>query len=339
MSEGESLAALPAAARVLQGSVRMPGLMRGTWGRGILLRGIVAAVGRVERGHALWRDPLAAAHGALRAAARRPPVDPTQVNAGPVWTAALEVQEHVVDPSLRAQALGFAGHLMGVARYRGAICHVAWPRSVWADTAFMAAPLMARVGRDLGRRDLEQEAVRQVRLHVELLGEGKLVRHSMWPSMAWLEDRTLWARGNAWVLGAAAEVIDILGLDVAGPIVEHAVAMAERMAERQARCGLWPVDLDDAASARESSSAALAARAMLCLARRGVGGERVRRSGLEAARAVMGCVGPDGLVGGSQGPTVWARKTPVAGTWPWTQGLVLLLAAEMAETAAGAGLW
>jgi len=327
--EAAFLASLPPASRVLQRSLRMPGLMRGTWGRGILLRGVLAAAHHARAVDSdRWRDPLTSAHGALRAAARRPMIDPTQVNRGPLWLAARELQDLVRDPCLGQAAVGHALRLAGpnTRRVGGAISHLPWPGCVWSDTPFMVSPLLARVAVDRGRQDLAREAVRQVVEHVARLVRGDgLLSHSVWPGMDWLDDRSAWARGNGWVLASAAEVIDVLGPLACAGVVDAARTIAGRMAACQDGSGLWPV--------------LLAARAILCLARHGIVDGRVAEAGRAAAAAVVGCVDAEGCVRHSQGPTLWATRAPPAGVWPWTQGLLLLLAAELSRGSGAAGLW
>jgi rhamnogalacturonyl hydrolase YesR len=341
--ETSFLSSLPPASRVLQRSLRMPGLLRGTWGRGILLRGVLAAARHAraqETEH--WRDPLTSAHGALRAAARRPAFDPTQVNHGPLWLAARELQELAPDPFLAWAAESQAVRLAGPENRRvgEAISHLPWPGCVWADTPYMVAPLLARVAVERGRGELAREAVGQVVAHARALERPDgLLGHSVWPAMRWLDDRTAWARGNGWVLGAAAEVIEILGPDSCARVVDVARRCAARMAARQHASGLWPVLLDEPAAPLESSSAALAARAMLCLGRRGIVTGRVAAAGRAAAAAVLSCVDDGGWVRRSQGPTLWSTGAAPSGTWPWTQGLVLLMAAEMSRGCEASPLW
>ncbi len=341
--EAAFLASLPPASRVLQRSLRMPGLLRGTWGRGILLRGVLAAAHHAASADGEhWRDPLTSAHGALRAAARRPMIDPTQVNRGPLWLAARELQDLVRDPCLGQAAVGHALRLAGpgTRRVGRAISHLPWPGCVWSDTPFMVGPLMARVARDRGRDDLAREALWQVMEHAARLERPDgLLGHSLWPGMDWLDDGSAWARGNGWVLASAAEVIEILGPAACPAAVDAARTLAGRMADRQDASGLWPVLLDEPDSPLESSSAALAARAILCLSRLGIVDGRVSDAGRAAAAAVVGCVDDGGFVRRSQGPTLWATGTAPSGVWPWTQGLFLLLAAEMSRGSGTTSLW
>ena len=227
----------------------------------------------------------------------------------------------------------------GTRRVGEAISHLPWPGCVWADTPFMVAPLFARVARERGRPDLAREAGRQVLEHARRLErEDGLLSHSIWPGLEWLDDRTAWARGNGWVLAAAAEVVDILGPSACEALTDTARMLAGGMAACQDGSGLWPVLLDDPAAPLESSSAALAGRAILSLARHGVVDDGVVAAGREAAAAVLRCVDGEGLVGRSQGATLWATGAAPSGTWPWTQGLFLLLAAEMMRHGCG-GLW
>jgi rhamnogalacturonyl hydrolase YesR len=134
-------------------------------------------------------------------------------------------------------------------------------------------------------------------------------------------------------------VIDILGAAACPGIADMAASLAARMAARQDASGLWPVLLDEPASPLESSSAALAARAILCLERHGLVDGLTSSAGPAAASAVLGCVDQGGWVRRSQGPTLWATGAAPSGTWPWTQGLVLLLATELTRGSGSSPLW
>jgi rhamnogalacturonyl hydrolase YesR len=265
---------------------------------------------------------------ALGRAARRPPADPTQVNAGPIWLAALELDAIEPDEALRRAALARAGRIERSARCMGVVSHLAWPRSVWSDTPYMAAPLLARAAVETGSALMARRAVHEVMAHMDILADGRgLALHILCPGTGWLDDRVAWARGNGWLLASAVDVIRILGPAECGGLVGMAAALAGEMARRQHPCGLWPVLLDEPGSALESSSAALFAAAALGMRATGIADGPVVQAGLAAARAVSGCIDGRGLARRSQGPVIRAAATPVGGAWPWTQGLALLAAA------------
>ncbi len=319
---------------LVSASLASPWLLHGTWGRGILLCGL-AALGEAGR-----------VASALRAApvGRRFPL--AGVNAGPVHLAALAVPGAVADPGSVDEAIEFAHGLAGYGARRhasGALSHLQWADSVWSDTEWMTAPLLARAATLTGLRVLADEAVLQVLSHIEVLRDPStgLVSHSLWPSARWLDDRAAWARGNGWVLDASARVIDELGPEKARPLVAPAVELARALAARQRPDGLWPAIMDgppcwspggSPGGPGESSSAALVARAILALERLGLDVAELVSCAHRAARAVVACIDGSGLVRRSQGPVVWASLAPVGGIWPWTQGLAMLLLAEIRRT-------
>ena len=312
-----------ARSRLIRASVASRWITRGTWGRGVLLCGLAAAG---EAGRAAW---------ALRLAGRRdPPFAASPVNLGPLHLAALEMPGPHSDPCAVEAALAFARALAGRGARRhasGALSHLPHVDAIWADTAWMAAPLLARAAVLTGSRDLADQAVLQVIAHMDALRDSAtgLLSHSRFPLAPSLDDRALWARGNGWVLDAAARVIEAIGPGPAAPLVLPAARLARALARHQRPDGLWPAILDDPDGPGESSSAALAARAILSLARSGAGVGDLVPCARRATRAVIACIDRRGLVRRSQGPVVWASIVPVAGSWPWTQGLVLLLLAEI----------
>ena len=144
-----------------------------------------------------------------------------------------------------------------------------FPEQAWADTLFMAALLMLRVGVMNNDKELVDDALNQWYWHIKYLqnpssgfyyhGYNNIDKSHM--------SAIYWGRANAWAAFTMSQVGEILPecylypkyIDVAGSLNEQLAALKTVQTEN----GLWRTVLDDPESYEEVSASAGIAAAML----------------------------------------------------------------------------
>lgn len=144
-----------------------------------------------------------------------------------------------------------------------------FPEQAWADTLFMAAFLLLRVGVQLNDREMIEDALNQWYWHIKYLqnpgsgfyyhGYNNITKDHM--------SGIYWARANAWAAYTMSKVGNILPecylypkfMDVAGSLNEQLSALKTV----QTGNGLWRTVLDDPEAYEEISASAGIAAAML----------------------------------------------------------------------------
>lgn len=144
-----------------------------------------------------------------------------------------------------------------------------FPEQAWADTLFMAAYLLLRVGIKQGNKEIIEDALNQYYWHIKYLQEPST---GLWfhgynninkDNMSGIH----WGRANAWAAYTMSQVGDILPeaylypkyMDVAGSLNELLSALKLLQTEN----GLWRTVLDDKDSYEEVSASAGIAAAMI----------------------------------------------------------------------------
>ena len=211
---------------------------------------------------------------------------------------------------------------------------------LWDDTLFMVCLFLASYGRAAGRPDLVEEAVRQFLVHARFLADPKT---GLW-FHGWTFEgrhnfaRVLWARGNAWVVAAILDLIEIA--DLRGGVRDYLLGclrtQIEHLISLQNENGGWHTLLDDPESYVETSATAGISYALLKAARLGIADARARAAGLRAFRYVTARIDRDGVVQGvSYGTRMghdrqFYRDIPLQPTG-YGQALAILLMAEAAR--------
>lgn len=144
-----------------------------------------------------------------------------------------------------------------------------FPEQCWADTLFMAAFFLLRVGVELNDKDMIEDSLNQYYWHIKYLqnpntglyyhGYNNITKDHM--------SGFYWGRANAWAAYTMSQVGDILPecylypkyMDVAGSLNDQLGAIKLLQTEN----GLWRTILDDESSYEEISASAGIAAAML----------------------------------------------------------------------------
>lgn len=144
-----------------------------------------------------------------------------------------------------------------------------FPEQCWADTLFMAAFFLLRVGVELKDEDMIEDALNQYYWHIRYLQDKDtgLYYHG-WDNIAGNHmSGFYWGRANAWAAFTMSQVGNILPkcylypkyMDVAGSLNEQLAAIKLLQTEN----GLWRTILDDPDSYEEISASAGIAAAMV----------------------------------------------------------------------------
>lgn len=219
----------------------------------------------------------------------------------------------------------------------GALYH--YEDQVWVDTLIVTAPFLSRFGRVTGDSRYTEEAVRQFRLHAQLLQapETGLFYHGWDESEDSHMSGAFWQRGNGWAMAAGAELLDQLPADhPARPDIEAILRrQAEGLLPLQAPSGLWHTVVDQPDFYLETSGAAAIGYALfreldqgwLDPAKFNAVAQRARH-GVESKVSWDGTV-QDVSAGTGVTPTLADYNSiPHHAIQPWGQGLALLLLSQ-----------
>lgn len=205
-----------------------------------------------------------------------------------------------------------------------------FPEQAWADTLFMAAFLLLRVGVMNQDEELINDALNQYYWHIKYLqdAESGFYYHGYDNIQKNHMSGIYWGRANAWAAFTMSQVGDVLPqcylypkyMDIAGSLNEQLAALKTVQTEN----GLWRTVLDDSESYEEISASAGIAAAMLTR-----GNPLHSKYINQAVRGLLANVGKDGKVMNvSAGTAVMRDKEGYRGIsrdWiqGWGQGLAL----------------
>lgn len=205
-----------------------------------------------------------------------------------------------------------------------------FPEQAWADTLFMAALFLLRVGVLSKDQELVEDALNQWYWHINYLQDEKtgLFYHGYNNIEKSHMSGIYWGRANAWAAYTMSKVGGILPecylypkyMDVAGALNEQLSALKTLQTEN----GLWRTVLDDEESYEEISAAAGIAAAMVER-----GNPLHTRYINKAIRGVLDNISEDGRVRNVSGGTAVMKDREgyrgISRRWiqGWGQGLAL----------------
>ncbi|TVY01222.1 glycoside hydrolase family 88 protein [Cohnella terricola] len=216
---------------------------------------------------------------------------------------------------------------------------------IWADTVFVAVLFLARTARLLSDRRMAEEALRQVRLHLNVLQDedtGLLYHGWNCETEDWMS-AARWNRANAWNVCAVPMILEeTKGLcessETLEEIARRYVRLIEAVATRQNPSGLWPTVLDRPDFYEETSGSAGLACGIYKAVRLGLVPAGMKACADRAVPAVIRKIAATGAVDGVSGGTPVLEsveaydRVPVFPTL-YGQGLTLMLLAEAAVSA------
>ncbi len=211
-----------------------------------------------------------------------------------------------------------------------------FPEQCWADTLFMAAFLLLRVGVKQKDQELISDALNQYYWHIKYLQDRKtgLFYHAYNNINGDHMSGFHWGRANAWAAYTMAQVGLVLPecylypqyMDIAGSVQEQLAALKKLQTED----GLWRTLLDDGESYEEVSASAGIAAAML------LKGNPLHLKYInKAIQGLLNNVSEDGRVLNVSGGTAVMKDRAgycnISRDWTqgWGQGLVLACLSEL----------
>jgi unsaturated rhamnogalacturonyl hydrolase len=216
-----------------------------------------------------------------------------------------------------------------------------FPEQAWADTLFMAALFLLKLGVKTGHQPYIDDALNQYFWHEEFLQDPatNLCFHA-WDNLGRNHlSGVFWGRANAWVALTFAEALRQIG--VTNPaFMRIADALRDQLAAL-VRCqtanGLWRTVLDDE-SAYEEISASAGIAAALVVQGRVFGYDLYDRAIARALTGVLANIAEDGTVRNvSAGTAVMPdaaayRAVPRKRIQGWGQGLTLAFLSSLIES-------
>jgi len=170
-----------------------------------------------------------------------------------------------------------------------------FPGQAWADTLFMAAYFLLRMGRFLGEKAYIDDALKQYYWHEELLQNPKtnLFYHGYDDGTKGHMSGLFWARGNSWASLTMAEALKLIDytypmfMQIEGALRDQLSALVRLQGEN----GLWHTILDDPSSYEETSASAGFGAALVLY-----GNPLHRKAARKALDGVLSRIAPDGSV-------------------------------------------
>jgi unsaturated rhamnogalacturonyl hydrolase len=223
---------------------------------------------------------------------------------------------------------------------RGVILHNVDLPHIYVDTVYYTAPVLAKLGRALGRADWRDEAMAQVRMHMQVLRDpttGFSVHCE--ENLTGHRSEGAWARGNGWIAMTCGELLGELAHDAPErhEIGEILIELATMLLPYQTEGGLWRTIITDRDAYEETSASAMFAFGMLRGRRLGVLPAAFDGPIERCVGALLAHVDGDGrFLGCSEGTwpgTIEYYKGLSCGEWWWGTGALLLALREAAAYA------
>lgn len=213
-----------------------------------------------------------------------------------------------------------------------------FPEQAWADTLFMAAFFLLRVGSKLGDKDMIEDALNQYYWHIKYLQDPTTglwyhgYNHVNRDHMSGM----YWGRANAWGAYTMSQVKKLLKdwylypqcMDVECALRDQLAALKTLQTEN----GLWRTVLDDEEAYEETSASSGIAAAMI-----NNGNPLHAKYVQKALQGILGQISEDGRVLGVSGGTAVMNDREgyrsISKDWiqGWGQGLALAFLCDMIQ--------
>lgn len=211
-----------------------------------------------------------------------------------------------------------------------------FPEQAWADTLFMAAYFLLRMGVKLGNKEYIDDALNQYYWHEELLQDvnTNLFYHA-WDNVNKNHlSGIYWGRANAWAAITMAEALRHINylypmfMEIDGALRDQLSALVRLQSEE----GMWHTILNDESSYLETSASAGIAASLVLY------GHPLHRKYVDKAyKGICANIAPDGTVKNvSAGTAVMLnaddyKKVPKKRIQGWGQGLTLAFLSALLE--------
>ncbi|MBC8145680.1 MAG: glycoside hydrolase family 88 protein [bacterium] len=222
---------------------------------------------------------------------------------------------------------------------RGVILHNVDLPHVYVDTVYYTAPVLAKLGRALGRDDWRDDAMSQLRAHMQILRDpssGFSIHCE--ENLSGHRSSGAWARGNGWIAMTCGELLaelphDSLERREIGAIL---IELATMLIPYQTDSGLWRTIINDPTSYEETSASAMFLFGLLRGRHHGVLPATFDEPIARCTEGLLRNIDDDGrFVGCSEGTwpgTIEYYKSLACGEWWWGTGALLLALRELIDT-------
>jgi unsaturated rhamnogalacturonyl hydrolase len=218
---------------------------------------------------------------------------------------------------------------------RGVILHNVDLPHIYVDTVYYSAPVLAKLGATLKRRDWMRDALFQLHAHLDILRDPAtgFSIHCQ-ENLSGHRSEGAWARGNGWIAMTCAELLPYLrkGSKEWRDLCKILNNLMTALLPFQTRGGLWRTIITDRTAYEESSATAMYLFAMRRALRHGWLPASFEEPADRAARGLARLVDAEGrFTGASEGTwpgTVEYYKSLARGEWWWGTGAYLLALAE-----------
>ena len=212
-----------------------------------------------------------------------------------------------------------------------------FPEQAWADTLFMAAYFLLRMGVKLQNKDYIEDGLNQYYWHEEFLqDEATNLFYHGWDNVHQNHmSGMFWARGNAWAALTMAEALKLINylypmyMRIDGSLRDQLSALVRL----QSNEGLWHTLLTDELSYIETSASAGIAASLV------IYGHPLHQKYVQKAlTGILENIAPDGTVRNvSAGTAVMLdsdgyRKVPCKRIQGWGQGLTLAFLSSLLQS-------
>lgn len=219
---------------------------------------------------------------------------------------------------------------------RGVILHNVDLPHIYVDTIYFAAPVLAKLGTMLGRDDWRDDAMMQLRAHLDILRdpESGFSIHCQ-ENLSGHRSQGAWARGNGWVAMTCAELLPYLpaGSAERKEVCKILSTLMTALLPYQTRRGLWRTIITDRTAYEETSASAMYLFALARARRHDWLPAAFDEATVRCERGLRAHVDSDGrLLGCSEGTwpgTLEYYKGLSCGEWWWGTGSYLLALAEL----------
>jgi unsaturated rhamnogalacturonyl hydrolase len=217
----------------------------------------------------------------------------------------------------------------------GVILHNVDLPHIYIDTIYYSAPVLAKLGATLGHREWRNDALFQLRAHLDMLRDPE-TGFSIHCQENLSEHRSegAWGRGNGWVAMTCAELLPYLkrGSDEWREVAKILTNLLTALLPHQTKKGLWRTIITDRRAYEETSASAMFLFAMLRARHLGILPDSFEEPIARCAKGLAKHVDAEGrFMGCSEGTwpgTIAYYKGLQCGEWWWGTGAYLLALAE-----------
>ncbi len=211
----------------------------------------------------------------------------------------------------------------------GGISHRMSNLELWIDTLYMVSPFLAELGIITSNNSLIDKAIEQVFIHEKYLRDENTHLYShIWTWNGVNDDPNLWSRGIGWMTSTIVDLLDIIPKSHPNytDLVKLLQNIIPAISSRQDPSGLWHTIINDTSTPLETSCTELFAYSIaLAVNKSWIEDNGNKSVAIKAFNAVLNKVNDVGIVRGVSGGTGYnSYNAPIyTRAISWGQGLFM----------------